>query len=207
MKKRTGIYGGSFNPIHVGHVCLAKALAESGLVDEMWLLVSPQNPFKADANLLDDQKRLHLARLATRDVPGVEVCDREFTLPRPSYMYHTLQALSQEHPDRDFVLVIGADNWERFPQWYRSRDILSAFSLIIYPRPGFDLQDVPESVTVADTPLLDISSTQIRHRIATDPDYDGEGLAPAVWAAIKQEGLYQRYNPRTPRPQMTNVTK
>ena len=133
MKKRTGIYGGSFNPIHVGHVCLAKALAESGLVDEMWLLVSPQNPFKADANLLDDQKRLHLARLATRDVQGVEVCDREFTLPRPSYMYHTLQALSQEHPDRDFVLVIGADNWERFPQWYRSRDILSAFSLIIYP--------------------------------------------------------------------------
>ncbi len=191
MKKRTGIYGGSFNPIHVGHVCLAKALAESGLVDEMWLLVSPQNPFKADANLLDDQKRLHLARLATRDVQGVEVCDREFTLPRPSYMYHTLQALSQEHPDRDFVLVIGADNWERFPQWYRSRDILSAFSLIIYPRPGFDLQDVPQDVTVADTPLLDISSTEIRRRIATKPDYDGEGLAPAVWKEIKQKGYYE----------------
>ncbi len=191
MKTRTGIYGGSFNPIHEGHVRLAKALADSGLVDEMWLLVSPQNPFKVDANLLDDEKRLHLARLAVKEVKGVEVCDREFTLPRPSYMYNTLQALSQEHPDRDFVLVIGADNWGRFPQWYRSRDILSAYPVIIYPRPGFALHDVPESVTVADTPLLDISSTEIRRRIATEPDYDGEGLAPAVWKEIKQKGYYK----------------
>ncbi len=188
---RTGIYGGSFNPIHEGHVRLAKALADSGLVDEMWLLVSPQNPFKVDANLLDDEKRLHLARLAVKAVKGVEVCDREFTLPRPSYMYNTLQALSQEHPDREFVLVIGADNWGRFPQWYRSRDILSAYPVIIYPRPGFALQDVPESVIVADTPLLDISSTEIRRRIVTEPDYDGEGLAPAVWKEIKQKGYYK----------------
>lgn len=191
MKTRTGIYGGSFNPIHEGHVRLAKALADSGLVDEMWLLVSPQNPFKVDANLLDDEKRLHLARLAVKEVKGVEVCDREFTLPRPSYMYNTLQALSQEHPDREFVLVIGADNWGRFPQWYRSRDILSAYPVIIYPRPGFALHDVPESVTVADTPLLDISSTEIRRRIATKPDYDGEGLVPAVWKEIKQKGYYE----------------
>lgn len=191
MKTRTGIYGGSFNPIHEGHVRLAKALADSGLVDEMWLLVSPQNPFKVDANLLDDEKRLHLARLAVKEVKGVEVCDREFTLPRPSYMYNTLQALSQEHPDREFVLVIGADNWGRFPQWYRSRDILSAYPVIIYPRPGFALHDVPESVTVADTPLLDISSTEIRRRIATNPDYDGEGLVPAVWKEIKQKGYYE----------------
>ncbi len=191
MKTRTGIYGGSFNPIHEGHVRLAKALADSGLVDEMWLLVSPQNPFKVDANLLDDEKRLHLARLAVKEVKGVEVCDREFTLPRPSYMYNTLQALSQEHPDREFVLVIGADNWGRFPQWYRSRDILSAYPVIIYPRPGFALHDVPESVTVADTPLLDISSTEIRRRIATKPDYDGEGLVPAVWKEIKQKGYYK----------------
>ena len=191
MKTRTGIYGGSFNPIHEGHVRLAKALADSGLVDEMWLLVSPQNPFKVDANLLDDEKRLHLARLAVKEVKGVEVCDREFTLPRPSYMYNTLQALSQEHPDREFVLVIGADNWGRFPQWYRSRDILSAYPVIIYPRPGFALHDVPESVTVADTPLLDISSTEIRRRIATKPDYDGEGLVPAVRKEIKQKGYYK----------------
>lgn len=188
--RRTGIYGGSFNPIHLGHICLAKALAESGLVDEMWLLVSPQNPFKVDARLLDDEKRLHLAQLAVRDVPGVEVCDREFSLPRPSYMYNTLQALTQEHPDREFVLVIGADNWERFPAWYRSQDILSAYRIIIYPRPGYVCKDLPEGVTLADTPLLDISSTEIRNRIQTQPDYDGEGLCPIVWEEIKREGLY-----------------
>ena len=188
--KRTGIYGGSFNPIHEGHVALAKALADSGLVDEMWLLVSPQNPFKVDDRLLDDEKRLHLARLAVKDVPGVEVCDREFSLPRPSYMYNTLTALSAEHPDREFVLVIGADNWERFPDWYRSRDILSAYRVIIYPRPGYPLQKVPRRVIVADTPLLDISSTEIRRRIASDPNYAGEGLCPAVWKEIRRKGLY-----------------
>ena len=191
MKKRTGIYGGSFNPIHLGHVSLAKALAESSLVDEMWLLVSPQNPFKANANLLDDETRLRLTRLAVSDVPGVEVCDREFFLPRPSYMFNTLTALSREHPDREFVLVIGAANWERFPDWYRSSDILAAYRVIIYPRPGFVLPDVPKGVTIADTPLLDISSTAIRRRIANDPDYDGEGLPPAVWKEIKATGLYR----------------
>lgn len=185
MRKRTGIYGGSFNPIHEGHVRLAKALADSGLVDETWLLVSPQNPFKADDRLLDDELRLHWARLAVADVPGVEVCDREFSLPRPSYMYNTLTALGKEHPDREFVLVIGADNWERFPDWYRSQDILSAYRVIIYPRPGYVLRNIPEGVTVADTPLLDISSTEIRRRMATDPDYAGEGLPQAVWEEMK----------------------
>jgi nicotinate-nucleotide adenylyltransferase len=190
MKKVTGIYGGSFNPIHVGHICLAKVLADSGLVDEMWLLVSPQNPFKVDEHLLDDEKRLSLTRLAARDVPGVEVCDREFSLPRPSYMYNTLQTLSQEHPEREFVLVIGADNWVRFPYWYHSRDILSSYRIIIYPRPGYVCENLPEGVTIVDTPLIDISSTEIRNRIRTQSDYDGEGLPLAVWQEIKREGLY-----------------
>lgn len=193
----TGIYGGSFNPVHDGHVYLAKVLADSGLVDEVWLLVSPQNPFKVNANLLDDDERLHLARLAVADVTGVEVCDREFTLPRPSYMYHTLQVLGKEHPDREFVLVIGADNWERFPDWYRSKDILSAHRIIVYPRPGSTLGEMPPGVTVAHTPLLDISSTAIRRRIANDPDYDGEGLCPAVWKEIKAKGLYNSQKERT----------
>ncbi len=187
----TGIYGGSFNPIHQGHLSLAKALAESGLVDEMWLLVSPQNPFKVNADLLDDDERLRLARLAVADVQGVEVCDREFSLPRPSYMYNTLKALSKEHPDREFVLVIGADNWERFPDWYRSKAILANYRVIIYPRPGYTLGKVPRRVTIAHTPLLDISSTEIRRRIATDPDYDGEGLPAVVWEEIRARGLYK----------------
>lgn len=186
----TGIYGGSFNPIHNGHLQLAKALADSGIVDEMWLLVSPQNPFKVDDRLLDDEMRLHLARIAVADIAGVEVCDREFSLPRPSYMYNTLKALSREHPEREFVLVIGADNWERFSNWYRSKAILAAYRIIVYPRPGFTIGKVPRRVSIADTPLLHISSTDIRRRIATEPDYDGEGLPPAVWKEIKAKGLY-----------------
>ena len=198
MRHITGIYGGSFNPIHEGHVCLAKALAESDFVDEIWLLVSPQNPFKVDADLLDDELRLHLARLAVADVPGVEVCDREFSLPRPSYMYNTLTALSAEHPDREFVLVIGADNWSRFPHWFRGQDILSTYRVIIYPRPGFVVEEkLPSRVTLADTPLLDISSTGIRRRIAEEPDYDGEGLSPVVWEEIRAKGLYNSRKPRT----------
>jgi len=198
MRHITGIYGGSFNPIHEGHVCLAKALAESDFVDEIWLLVSPQNPFKVDADLLDDELRLHLARLAVADVPGVEVCDREFSLPRPSYMYNTLTALSAEHPDREFVLVIGADNWSRFPHWFRSQDILSTYRVIIYPRPGFVVEEkLPSRVTLADTPLLDISSSGIRRRIAEEPDYDGEGLSPVVWEEIRAKGLYNSRKPRT----------
>lgn len=205
MRHITGIYGGSFNPIHDGHVCLAKALAEGGFVDETWLLVSPQNPFKVDADLLDDELRLHLARLAVADVPGLEVCDREFSLPRPSYMYNTLTALSAEHPEREFVLVIGADNWPRFPNWYRSQDILSTYRVIIYPRPGFPVEgELPPRVTLADTPLLDISSTRIRHRIAEEPDYDGEGLSRPVWEEIKAKGLYNSRNPRTFAAQIGN---
>ena len=189
--KRTGIYGGSFNPIHVGHVRLAKALVDKGLVDEMWLMVSPQNPFKVNADLSRDNIRLRLAALAVSQVPGVEVCDREFSLPRPSYMYSTLQALSGEHPDREFVLVIGADNWERFHDWYRSGDILATYRIIVCPRPGYMLSELPTGVKAVNTPLLDISSTEIRRQIASNPDYDGEGLPPMVWQEIKEKGYYR----------------
>ena len=117
---RTGIYGGSFNPIHNGHVSLARHLIGQGLVDEVWLVVSPQNPFKADASLLDEQCRLSLARLAVEHEPGIEVSDVEFALPRPSFMSSTLRTLSARYPQREFSLIIGADNWVRFPQWHEA---------------------------------------------------------------------------------------
>ena len=189
--KKVGIFGGSYNPIHIGHLALANYLCEFGDLDEVWFMVSPQNPFKVDDCLLDDALRLRLTRMAVAHEPKVEVCDREFTLPRPSYMYNTLTALSQEHPDREFVLVIGADNWERFHRWYRSDDILSAYRLIVYPRPGYTCCNVPPNVTVVDTPLLDISSTEIRRRIASEPDYNGEGLPPVVWEEIKDKNFYR----------------
>ena len=186
---RTGLYGGSFNPIHIGHIQLSQALLDEHLVDEMWLLVSPQNPFKVNQKLLDDNARLELAQLAVRDIPNITVSDYEFHLPRPSYMVHTLEHLRKEFPEREFILIIGADNWERFPMWYKSEEILAHHQLIIYPRPGCQLRDIPEGVTVANTPLIDISSTEIRENIK-NPNYSGEGLCPTVWEEIKRKRYY-----------------
>ena len=185
----TGIFGGSFNPIHEGHTRLGEALVSEGLVDELWFVVSPQNPFKVDQQLLPDEERLRLAQLAVEGRPGLQVSDIEMRMPRPSYMVRTLEALRRDHPEREFRLVIGADNWERFPQWKESDEILRHHRLIIYPRPGYELKDLPEDVVVAQTPLLDISSTEIRRRIAEGRCH-GEGLHPDVWREIQEKKLY-----------------
>jgi nicotinate-nucleotide adenylyltransferase len=187
---KTGLYGGSYNPIHIGHVQLSQALLDAHLVDEMWLLVSPQNPFKVNQKLLDDDARLKLAQLAVKDIPNLTVSDYEFHLPRPSYMVNTLEHLRKDFPEREFVLIIGADNWERFPMWYKSEEILAHHQVIVYPRPGCELKNIPESVTIANTPLIDISSTKIRDKIYK-PDYMGEGLCPVVWEEIKKKGYYK----------------
>jgi nicotinate-nucleotide adenylyltransferase len=187
-----GIYGGSFNPIHTGHIALGQWLVRQGIVDELWFLVSPQNPLKPASGLLDDAARLRLARLAIGRKRHLKVSDFEFHLPRPSYMVTTLEGLRTAYPDHAFELVIGADNWHRFPQWYRAEDILSHHRVIIYPRPGFPIDEasLPDGVKLVCTPLIDLSSTQIREAIAHDPAYNGFGLEPRVWAEIKAKGYY-----------------
>ena len=109
MKKRTGLFGGSFNPIHNGHISLAQQLKEQAGLDEVWLMVSPQNPLKQAGDLLDDEQRLLMARLAVEQVEGIVVSDYEMHLPRPSYTWNTLEALKRDYPDRQFVLMIGGD--------------------------------------------------------------------------------------------------
>ncbi|HBE54852.1 MAG TPA: nicotinate (nicotinamide) nucleotide adenylyltransferase [Prevotellaceae bacterium] len=194
MTVRTGVYGGSFNPIHNGHVSLAQHLIQEGLVDEVWLVVSPQNPFKADSTLLDEQLRLRLARLAVAGEPGIRVSDVEFSLPRPSFMSATLRALSARCPQRQFSLIMGADNWERFAQWHESRWIQEHYPLIVFPRPGHPLGTLPQGVQRARTPLLDISSSWIRGQLPS-PAYRGEGLPPKVWREIRALGLYHAFQP------------
>ena len=191
-KVTIGLYGGSFNPIHTGHIALGQWLVRHDFVDELWFLVSPQNPLKPASGLLDDNARLRLARLAIGRKRRLRVSDFEFHLPRPSYMVHTLSALRATYPNRDFVLVIGADNWHRFPQWYKSDEILLHHRLLIYPRSGYPIDEavLPAGVTLVRTPLYDLSSTQIREAIATDPSYDGFGLEPRVWTEIKAKGYY-----------------
>lgn len=169
---RTGIYGGSFNPIHNGHIAIAKDMLSLGAIDEVWLMVSPQNPLKQAADLLDDNLRLDMTRHAVEGIKGIKVSDYEFRLPRPSYMWNTLQHLSHDYPDRQFYLLIGADNWQVFDRWYHANDIISHYPIRIYPRRGYDIDtaSLPPTVTLVDTGLYDVSSTQVRDMIRHGED-------------------------------------
>ena len=166
---RIGIYGGSFNPIHKGHTQLAASIVAQGLVDELWLLVSPLNPLKSGevSNIAEYEHRLKMAELATEGIEGVNVSDFERHLPLPSYTINTLGELQKAYPEHEFVLVIGADNWERFPRWYHADEIIEKYRILIYRRPGCELDEtaLPASVQVVDTPLYDVSSTQIRESV------------------------------------------
>ena len=167
MKKKTGIFGGSFNPIHVGHIALARQLLKCAGLHEVWFVVSPQNPWKSEQELLDDERRLDMVRIALREEENLLASDYEFHLQRPSYTLNTLRHLSEDYPDREFVLLIGGDNWAQFDKWYGYQEILSNYSIVVYPRRGEHVEEkeLPENVSVVDTPLLDISSTEIRNRI------------------------------------------
>ena len=166
QKKKVGIFGGSFNPIHTGHIALAKSLCQQAGLDEVWLMVSPMNPFKKEAtDLLTDKLRLEMAEQAIADEPKLKACDYEFHMPKPSYTWHTLQALSQDFPHVSFTLLIGGDNWASFDKWFHHEDILSHCPIVVYPRKGCDIGKVPSGVTIVETPLLNISSTEIRQRI------------------------------------------
>ena len=194
--KRIGLFGGSFNPIHLGHTALAAYICEQGLVDEVWLMVSPQNPLKQDLTLLDENERLHMARLAVTSYPMLKACDFEFTLPRPSYTYHTLQALRAAYPDYAFSLIIGEDNWRCFDRWYRGEDIARETSIIVYPRDveGNLRVEGKESKVITTncqyTPkLLPYSSTEVRECITQGRDTTPM-LHPDVARYIQERQFY-----------------
>lgn len=181
-RKTLGIYGGSFNPIHVGHISLARQLLDKGLLDEVWLMVSPLNPLKANSGqLLPDEVRLRLAQKAVEAERGLRVSDLEFHLSRPSYTWHTLQALRERYPLVDWVLLIGSDNWALFPRWYHHEDILRTTRLLVYPREGAEISpdSLPAGVTLAPTSLINISSTQVRQRVRSGLSITGM-VPPAI---------------------------
>ncbi|MBQ6964785.1 MAG: nicotinate-nucleotide adenylyltransferase [Bacteroidaceae bacterium] len=190
---KIGIYGGSFNPIHRGHVELAASIVRQGLVDELWLLVSPLNPLKqgAESDIAEYEHRLNMARLATEGVDGVKVSDFERHLPVPSYTITTLGELRKAYPDHEFVLVIGADNWERFPRWYHAQEIVDTYNILVYRRPGHEIDEsvLPPSVRVVETPLYDISSTEIREGVQRGEDMK-EWVDEKVSGYIKEHELY-----------------
>lgn len=191
MTPSIGIFGGSFNPVHNGHIELARRLLTLAGLDEVWFVVSPQNPFKRNEKLLDDALRLEMVRLALADEQRMAASDCEFRLPRPSYMWHTLQSLAKDYPEREFVLLIGADNWARFDQWYAAREIIASHRIVVYPREGTPLNPAsfPPNVTLADIGLVPGSSTEVRRRIACGQPIDGL-VPPVVAEFIRKNKLY-----------------
>lgn len=188
---RIGLFGGSFNPIHYGHIRLARQLLALAALDEVWFVVSPQNPLKQQTDLLDDDLRLQMVEMALQREKGLRASDIEFRLPRPSYTWNTLQTLRQEHPGDEFTLLIGGDNWERFPLWYRSDDIVRDYNIVVYPRTGSDIDErrLPPTVRIVRTRRINISSTMIRQRIALGQTLSR--LVPkAVADFIEQHRLY-----------------
>ena len=165
--RRIGLLFGSFNPVHVGHLILAEHFATRTDLAEVWLVVSPQNPFKVGSELLPEAQRLQLVELAIAGNPRLRAEAIEFELPRPSYTIATLDALRQRHPATEFVLLMGGDNLPGLPRWQHAGRLLAEFDLYVYPRPGTPLPELAPfpRVQVMQAPLLDISATYIRQSL------------------------------------------
>ena len=190
-KIRTVIFGGSFDPIHVGHLSLASEVVASGLAGEVWFLVSPQNPHKEACRLSDENVRMQMVRLAIEGNEKFKSSDFEFTLPRPSYTINTLSALEKAFPDREFVLLIGADNWEKFDRWYKGDEIVSRFGVIVYPRDKGDVPELPTGVSWLPATLYNVSSTMVRDCVAAGKEIAGL-VTDVVAEFIEQNKLYRK---------------
>jgi len=188
--KRVGLLFGSFNPVHTGHLILAEYFATRTDLAEVWLVVSPQSPFKIGEVLLPDTDRLDLLRLAVADNPRLRAEDIELSLPRPSYTIATLDALRVRHPTHEFVLLMGADNLEGLPRWQAADRLVQEFDLYVYPRPGAALPDLAgfPRAQVVQAPLLDVSATFIRASLKA-----GQSIRYLVPAVVEQEILLRKY--------------
>lgn len=161
-----GLYFGSFNPIHNGHLIIASHILNEGLVEKVWFIVSPQNPLKVQHSLLNEYDRLHLVRLAVEEDNRMRASDIEFGLKRPSYTIDTLAYLKEKYPDEKFFVIMGSDSFQNINKWKNYEMILKEHRIIIYKRPGFEVEDtIPENVTILNAPLLEISATHIREII------------------------------------------
>ncbi|MBQ5997321.1 MAG: nicotinate-nucleotide adenylyltransferase [Bacteroidales bacterium] len=186
-----GLFFGSFNPVHNGHLAIAQYMLAHGGLDELWMVVSPRNPFKREEDLLADEERLRMVQLAVADCDGIRACDVEFGLPRPSYTINTLRYLSETFPDNRFVLIIGSDCLNQFHNWRAADEIIRDYPRLVYPRPGTDpavLAQIPNGRLV-EAEYLDISSTRVRDMIRSGLSVDAL-LPPSVAAYIREHRLY-----------------
>ncbi|PSK89335.1 nicotinate (nicotinamide) nucleotide adenylyltransferase [Taibaiella chishuiensis] len=162
-----GLYFGSFNPIHTGHLIIASHVLEHSDLDKIWFVVSPHNPLKESHTLLNEYDRLHLAELAIKNNPRFRVSNVEFHLPKPSYTIDTLAYLSEKFPLEKFTVIMGSDSYQNLPRWKNYQTILEYYKIVVFERPGFlvDRDALPANVSVVKAPLLEISSTHIRTQV------------------------------------------
>lgn len=187
-----GLFFGSFNPIHIGHLVIANTLVELEYCHQIWFVLSPQNPFKKIDSLLGENDRLRLVELAIMDNPSFKLNDIEFALPKPNYTYITLRELRKQNPEFSFDLVMGADNIADFPNWHNNEEILEHHRVLVYPRPYAPKTDMiyHPKVKLVEAPLFEISATFIRENIKKNKSV--KYLLPdEVEKYIKFKGLYQ----------------
>ncbi|HAP00942.1 MAG TPA: nicotinic acid mononucleotide adenylyltransferase [Bacteroidetes bacterium] len=164
---KIGLYFGTFNPIHNGHISVAEFVLKNTDLKKIWFVVSPQNPLKKNMELLFDKARLHLVQLAIEGKPDFKACDTEFNLPLPSYTINTLDELKKKFPQNEFSLIMGSDNLEKFERWKDYEKILSSYEILVYPRTEKIKTQLTKNahVKILSSPLMEISSTDIRKMI------------------------------------------
>jgi len=198
---KVGLFFGTFNPIHVGHMIIASYMAAFTDLEQVWFVVSPQNPMKKNQILLHDYHRLALVRIAAENYKKLKVSNVEFSLSKPSFTIDTLTELSGKYSDNQFVLILGTDNLASFHQWKDYERILDKYSLYVYPRYNYNGGNMVShpKVKITDAPLIEISSTFIRNAIRDKKDIRSM-LPDAVWKYIEEMHFYEKENPPQPEP-------
>ena len=190
---KTGLYFGSFNPIHVGHMAIANFMVEYTEIDQLWFVVSPHNPLKKKKTLLDDYQRLELVNRSIGDDLRFRASKVEFNLPKPSYTIDTLAYLSEKYPTHQFFILMGTDNLENIHKWKNADVLLENYDIIVYPRHGFNPESAKKypRVQVANAPLMEISSTFIRNAIKEGKDVR-HFIPYRTWDYMQQMNFYKK---------------
>ena len=190
--KNTGLFFGSFNPVHIGHLVIAQYMLEFTLLDEVWLVVSPQNPFKEKKNLLAERQRYQMVQIACEPYTDIKPVDIEFNLPRPSFTINTLTYLEEKFSDRNFFLIMGSDNLQNVYKWKNAEELLSRYQIFAYPRLGVKIN--PEKIhgrySMVDAPIMEISSSFLRKAI-NDGKETGSFFPPGVYQYIREMHFYE----------------
>ena len=190
---KVGLYFGTFNPIHVGHLIIANHFAEHSDLEEIWCVVTPQNPFKTKQSVLDNHQRLEMVYLATKEYPKIKPSDIEFQLPQPNYTVHSLAYLEEKYPKHEFALIMGEDNLASFPKWKNAEVLLDRYPIYVYPRKieqSYAAVDLKGSIIKIDAPIIEISSSFIRKSIKSAKNI--RPLLPeSVWVYLDEMNFYK----------------